>query len=170
MRMLVPLACVIAVVEAWIAVVLAFGHSDIDTDFRVAWRRIYLDNSWRLRWMEDRLGCCGFESALDMPSSKACASDLVHGRTDGCLSPLRRHYAHYSEVAVEWTLVILLIQTVALVVGTAIYCRFSNGSTWILEDSDEELIAAEGNTGGGIAEDQATAEATAPQPTAAAQE
>ncbi|KAJ2820542.1 hypothetical protein GGI24_004455, partial [Coemansia furcata] len=78
MRMLSVMAWLIIIAEAWI-VLATLGKPSTD-NFRLAWGHMHSDNRWQLVWFENRFGCCGFESAQDMPSSKQCAES---GRVNG---------------------------------------------------------------------------------------
>ncbi|KAJ2882263.1 hypothetical protein H4R27_003555 [Coemansia aciculifera] len=137
MRSLSALVWIIVIAEAWIVLATAIGKPNIEDDFRFAWSRIYNDNRWQLTWIENRFGCCGFKSATDMPSSKQCKDET--GRIDGCLQPLRQHVTHLDELALEWTLVTLLIQAVVLTAGFVIYSHANNGGGWLIDEIDEGL-------------------------------
>ncbi|KAJ2738909.1 hypothetical protein GGI20_006196 [Coemansia sp. BCRC 34301] len=146
-RLLAVLIWLIIIGEAWLVVVTSIGKLSIEEDFRFAWSQIYNDNRWRLGWIESRFGCCGFKSAADMPSSDKCAKEP--GRVNGCVGPLRRHVAHLDALALEWTLVTILIQAALVAVGWIVYRQARNGGVWLVEELENgELAAEEGPRGG----------------------
>ncbi|KAJ2898316.1 hypothetical protein IWW38_001429, partial [Coemansia aciculifera] len=128
--------------EAWVVLATAIGKLQIEDGFQFARSRIYNDNRWRLTWVENRFGCCGFKSAKDMPSSKQCIADL--GRVDGCLSPLRQHAAHLNALALVWTVVTILIQAFVITTGSMIYRQASNSEGWLVEELNGGDVEEEG--------------------------
>ncbi|KAJ2490276.1 hypothetical protein IWW37_003308 [Coemansia sp. RSA 2050] len=143
MRTLASLAWIIAIAEAWVVLVTAIERPTMEDDFRFAWSRIFNKNRWQLSWLESRFGCCGFKSAADMPSSKQCADALSSGRVNGCFKPLHQHVDHLNELALEWTLVMLLVQAVVYTLGYVIYTHSNDGGVWLVDELDEGLVGHE---------------------------
>ncbi|KAJ2025393.1 hypothetical protein GGI06_000605 [Coemansia sp. S85] len=161
MRTLVVLAWIIAIAEAWIILTTAVEKPTTEDDFRFAWSRIFNNNRWQLSWFESRFGCCGFKSAADMPSSKQCADNLPSGRANGCFKLLHQHVDHLNELALEWTLVTLLVQAVVYTLGYVIYTNANDGGVWLVDELDDGLAEPEFG--------QSTPAVVAPPPTSPAE-